>query len=88
MIHDGVELPKLLRIDEAAELLGVAAETIEKWIADRSVSAVHVNGVLHVLTESIEDRLGEATPSRPNRELLRSPAEESTSDSDSESEGR
>ena len=70
MIHDGVELPKLLKSEEGGELLGVAAEMIEEWIADRSVSAVHVNGVLHVLTESIEDRLGEATPSRPNRESL------------------
>jgi len=70
MIHDGVELPKLLRIEKAAELLGVDAGTIRKWIADRSVSAMRVNGVLHVLTESIADRLGEETPSRPNRESL------------------
>jgi len=70
MIHDGVELPKLLRIEKAAELLGVDAGTIRTWIADRSVSTMRVNGVLHVLTESIADRLGEETPSRPNRESL------------------
>ncbi len=70
MIHDGVELPKLLRIEKTAELLGVDAETIRAWIADRSVSAMRVNGVLHVLTESVADRLGEETPSRPNRESL------------------
>jgi len=70
MIHDGVELPKLLRIEVAAELLGVDAGTIRAWIAGRSVSTMRVNGVLHVLTESIADRLGEETPSRPNRESL------------------
>jgi len=70
MIHDGVELPRLLTIEKTAELLGVNAETIRKGIADRSVSTMRVNGVLHVLTESIADRLGEETPSRPNRESL------------------
>lgn len=70
MIHDGVELPKLLRIEKTAELLGVDAGTIRAWIAGRSVSTMRVNGVLHVLTESIADRLGEETPSRPNRETL------------------
>ena len=72
MIHDGVELPKLLRTEETADLRGVVAETIEEWIADRHVSAMHVNGVLHVLTESIDDRFGEPTPSGPNRESLSS----------------
>ena len=70
MIHDGVELPKLLRIEKAAELLGVNVEAIRAWIADRSVSTMRVNGVLHVLTESIADRLGEETPSRPNQDVL------------------
>jgi len=70
MIHDGVELPKLLRIEKAAELLGVNVETIRAWIADRSVSTMCVNGVIHVLTESIADRLGEETPSRPNQDVL------------------
>ena len=70
MIHDGVELPKLLTIEKTADLFGVDEETIRVWIADRSISTMRVNGVLHVLTESIADRLGEETPSRPNRESL------------------
>lgn len=70
MIHDGVELPKLLTVERAADVLGVDSQTVRAWIADRCVSAMHVNGVLHVLTVSIADRLGEATPSRPNRNSL------------------
>jgi excisionase family DNA binding protein len=70
LIHDGVELPKLLTVERAADVLGVDTSTVRAWIADRSVSAMRVNGVLHVLTASIADRLGEETPSRPNRESL------------------
>jgi len=70
MIHDGVELPKLLTIRKTADLLGVDAETTRAWIADRSVSTMRVNGVVHILAESIADRLGEVTPSRPNQDVM------------------
>ena len=70
MIHDGVELPKLLTVERAADVLGVDTSTVQAWIADRSVSTVRANGVLHVLTESIANRLGEETPSRANQDAL------------------
>lgn len=70
LIHDGVELPKLLTVARAAEVLGVDAATVRRWMDDRSVSTMHVNGVAHVLTESIADRLGEETTSRPNQDGL------------------
>lgn len=70
MIHDGVELPKLLTIEKAAEALSIDAATIRRWIEDGSISAMHVNGIMHVLTESIADRLSEETPTRPNQESL------------------
>jgi excisionase family DNA binding protein len=70
MIHDGVELPKLLTIEKAAEILSIDPATIRRWIEDGSISAMRVNGIVHVLTESIADRLGEGTPTRPNQESL------------------
>jgi excisionase family DNA binding protein len=68
MIFDGVELPRLLSIEKAAEVLRTDSATVERWIAEGTLSVLRVNGVPHVLTESIADRLGEATPSRPNQE--------------------
>ena len=70
MIHDGVELPKLLTLDQAAEALGTDIPTVRRWIDDRSISTMRVNGIVHVLTESIADRLGEETLTRPNQESL------------------
>lgn len=70
MIHDGVELPNLLTIEKAAEVLGTDTSTVRCWIDHRSISTMRVNGIVHVLTESIADRLGEETPSRPNQESL------------------
>ncbi len=70
MIHDGVELPSLLTIEKAAEVLGVDVATVRRRIEDRSIATMRVNGVVHVLTESIADRLGEETPARPNQESL------------------
>jgi excisionase family DNA binding protein len=70
VIHDGVELPKLLTIEKAAEVLGSDVTTIRQWIENRSLSVLRVNGIVHVLTESIADRLGEETPSRPNQQNL------------------
>ena len=68
MIHDGVELPKLLTVDRAAEVLGTDTPTVRRWIDDRTVSTMRINGIVHVLTESIADRLGEKTLSRHNRD--------------------
>ena len=70
MIFDGVELPRLLPIEKAAEVLKTGATTVERWIAEGTVSVMRVNGIPHVLTDSIADRLGEATPSRPNQEQM------------------
>jgi excisionase family DNA binding protein len=70
MIRDGVELPKLLTIEKAAEVLGADTSTVRRWIDDRSISTMRVNGIVQVLTESIADRLGEKTPSRSNQESL------------------
>jgi hypothetical protein len=68
MIFDGVELPKLLPIEKAAEVLKMDVATVERLIGEGTVSVMHVNGILHVLTESIADRLGEVTLSRPNQD--------------------
>ena len=70
MIHDGVELPKLLTLERAAEVLGTGTSTVRRWIDDRSISTMRVNGIVHVLTESIADRLGEKTTTRPNQDAL------------------
>ena len=68
MIYDGLELPRLLTVERAAKLLGVDASTVRRRIDERSVSTMRVNGIVHVLTESIADRLGERTASRCNRD--------------------
>ena len=68
MIHDGVELPTLLTLERAAEVLGIDVATILLWIEDRRIGTMRVNGIVHVLTESIADRLGDETLTRPNKE--------------------
>ncbi len=75
MIHDGVELPTLLTIDEAADVLGLTAEAIHRRIASGTLTTVRVQGTLRVLTESIVDRSGEPTLCRPNRDVDREPLE-------------
>lgn len=70
MIHDGVELPKLLTVERAAEVLDVDVDTVRAWIEGLIIDTARVNGIVRVLTESIADRLGERTPSRPNEESL------------------
>lgn len=69
MILDGVELPRLLPIEKAARVLRVNAATVKQWIGDGLLETVRVNGKLRVLTSSIDDRMGERTPSRSNQEL-------------------
>ena len=56
MIYDGVELPKLLTIDEAAEVLGANCEKISEMIKSRKLATMRVNGEIRIITESIEDR--------------------------------
>ncbi|MGB2984121.1 MAG: hypothetical protein WBC63_09755 [Candidatus Bipolaricaulia bacterium] len=68
MIHDGIELPRLLTVAKAAEVLGTPEAEIERLVERRELQSANVNGIMHVLTESIADRLGERTFSRPNQE--------------------
>ncbi len=68
MIYDGVELPRLVSRAKAAAILRIDLDTLGAWIATGRLSVAHVNGTVRVLTESIADRMGEATPSRPNQE--------------------
>jgi len=56
VIYDGVELPRLLTIDEAARVLGVDCEKIRKMIKTRKLATMRVNGEIRIITESIEDR--------------------------------
>ena len=56
MIYDGVELPRLLTIDEAAKVLGVDCEKIRKMIKSRRLATMRVNGEIRIITESIVDR--------------------------------
>jgi predicted site-specific integrase-resolvase len=71
LIFDGVELPSLVPREKAAAILGVDLETIDAWIAQARLDTVRMNGRVRVLTSSIEDRMGEQTPSRPNDESQR-----------------
>jgi plasmid maintenance system antidote protein VapI len=68
LIHDGVELPRLVRLAKAAEILGVPKVEVEELIRRRKLQSARLNGILHVVTDSIADRLGEKTPSRHNRD--------------------
>jgi excisionase family DNA binding protein len=68
MIFDGVELPRLISIEQAAKVLKTDPATVERLIAEGTVSAIRVNGMVRVLTDSIADRLGEETRSRPNQD--------------------
>lgn len=56
MIYDGVELPRLLTIDEAAKVLGVDCEKISEMIKTRKLATMRVNGEIRIITESIVDR--------------------------------
>jgi len=63
-----VELPRLVRVAEAAEILRTSEEAIRRLVANRALQSVSVNGIVHIVTDSIADRLGEKTPSRHNRD--------------------
>jgi len=63
-----VELPRLVPIAKAAEVMAQSEAEVRRLIAVRELQAVSLNGIVHVLTESVGDRLGEPTPSRRNRD--------------------
>ena len=56
MIYDGVELPKLLMIDETAKVLGVNCKKISELIKTRKLATMRVNGEIRIISESTEDR--------------------------------
>ena len=68
MIHDGVELPRLVPVEKASEVLAVSVDEVSRLIAQHALQSMRLNGVVHVLTESIADRLGVQTLSRANQE--------------------
>ena len=68
MIHDGVELPRLVSLARASEVLGATAAEVKSLVEHRKLQSVRLNGILCILTESIADRLGEPTPSRHNQD--------------------
>ena len=68
MIYDGVELPRLLPLAKAAEILEIPVGEVEALLQQHELRSVSLNGIPHVLTDSIADRLGEPTPSRHNRD--------------------
>jgi len=69
MIFDGVELPSLLTLEKAAAVLKTDIETLHVWIDSGKIESVRTNGRIRVLTSSIENRMGQRTPSRSNRDV-------------------
>lgn len=67
MIRDGVELPSLLPVERAAELAGVDSVTVLRWLREGTAQGMRIGGTQHVITDSIADRMGEATEQRPNQ---------------------
>ena len=67
MIHDGVELPRLLTLAKASEVLGTTEIEVRCLVEQGELQSARLNGIIHVLTQSIADRLGERTPS-PTRQ--------------------
>ena len=68
MIIDGVELPGLLTIERAAEVLGLSHDAVTDLIERHEIGSVRLNGVVHVVTESIADRVDVHTESRHNQD--------------------
>ena len=67
MIRDGVELPSLLPVERAAELAGVDPETVLCWLREGTAQGMRIGGTQRVITDSIADRMGEATEQKPNQ---------------------
>ena len=70
MIVDGIELPSLLPVAKVADVLGVSSDDVAQWIERGELQSMRLNGIVHVLTESIADRLGQQTPSRHNHDVI------------------
>jgi len=68
LIFDGVELPSLLTVEKAAQILGLPEEGVRSLIANRQIESVRLNGLIHIVTESIAERLQVETPSRHNQD--------------------
>jgi len=68
MIHDGVELPKLVPVAKAAEVLEISQSDIRELIDRGMLQSARVNGIVHVLTQTLADRLTEQTPARHNQD--------------------
>jgi len=68
VIYDGVELPRLLAIDEAAKVLGVDCEKISEMIKTRKLTTMRVNGEIRIISESIEDRR-KGSPQDPSEKV-------------------
>ena len=68
MIFDGVELPRLLMIEKAAEVLGLSSDEVLALVSRREIDSVRLNGIVHVITESIAERLDVKTEARHNQD--------------------
>jgi len=68
VIFDGVELPSLLTMERAAEVLGLSAKDLLALVSRREIQSVRLNGAVHVVTESIAERLDVKTASRHNQD--------------------
>jgi excisionase family DNA binding protein len=66
MINDGVELPRLLTVKQAAEVLNIKPDGIRRLIAEGKLPTLCVNGSIRVRTDSIVDRTG-GKPKTQNR---------------------
>lgn len=50
--HDGL---RTLRVEEAAEILGVHAETIRRWVREGQLRAARWGGRLHLTAEAVRE---------------------------------
>ena len=50
-----IKLKKLLKISEAAELLGISTRTLYAWSASGRVPSVKINGVLRFEADEINE---------------------------------
>ena len=68
MIFDGVELPRLLTVDKAVEVLGLSSDAVLALVSRREIGSVRLNGIVHVITESVAERLDVKTEARHNQD--------------------
>ena len=46
---------------------GVDSVTVLRWLREGTAQGMRIGGTQHVITDSIADRMGEATEQRPNQ---------------------